>query len=117
MASARARLQPQTLTNTHYSPKDKQTVCEPPVALSAVQTQVTLAWFQKNSLLNHIRLPPRNKKGPERGQSLGCTMSDQITGCGTSSCYLSRLELDPVVQVTGHQTLVFTAGQMDKVTN
>ena len=31
------------------------------MALSAPQTQVTLASFQKGSLLNHSRLPLRNK--------------------------------------------------------
>lgn len=34
-------------------PKDKQMVCKPPMALSAVQTQVMLASFQKSSLPNH----------------------------------------------------------------
>lgn len=62
MTSAIARLQPQTHTNTHYS-QDKQMVYKPPMALSAPQTQVTLALFQKGSLPNRSWLPLRNKRG------------------------------------------------------
>lgn len=48
------------------------------MALSALQTQVTLAWFQ-NSLLNHIRLPPWNKKQKDLSE-------------GRASATLSRTE-------------------------
>lgn len=51
------------------------------MALSALQTQVTLASFQKGSLLNHSRLPRRNKTNWE-GQYGGLLSSADLVAPG-----------------------------------
>lgn len=67
-------------TQTHITHlKDKQMVRKPPMAVSALQTQVTLASFQKRRLLNRSRLPQLNKKNWEKQYAGLLSSVDQET--------------------------------------